>query len=620
VRVKTPGRDQIQNLKSAAARVLDFDVSDIGATVVPRSEILNYKLFPAHRLQGTAKKLAYKVNSLIDLYYFSTTVLKKSRFQRGETSLHYQMCLTVMKDGLKEIIEIPRDHYKSTVYSECFPIWRALPFGKPEEDLFTSLGFSDLFIEWMHRTHNQDIRILIVSETIKNAIKLGVRISNQYVNNADFRELWPEIQPGTKETWTNESLHQKRTILGQGHGEGTFDFIGVGAALQSRHYDLSIQDDLVGKDALNSDPVMQSTIEYHQLLVGAMDSDPKNPGRDFDEILVGNRWSHKDLNSWVGENEPYFNRTTHSALGGCCKLHPLGKAIFPEAFGVEKLLRFKKRLGSYFFSCQFLNFPIDPSKAKYKMGDFRYFHYEQVSGAIANPKGLGIGQTPHQKRVVVRHHVVEGDVVKDVFPRNLDRFLIVDPNHSGEHKDKLGEGGRCRHAAIVSGVHRDPRRVYLLEMWAEACGPDKFVKQIFDLAIKWKLDKIYIEAVGAQKYLLYHMRYYINANRRLRPELAQIQILELKTSNAANAKVERIDSTIPLVERHEVWLPAAGYGVETFREEAEAWGQKKGLIDLLDVFGYGLQVWNFDLVDEDAVAEFLAQRLNKFRRGMEAVA
>ena len=621
MRATGTSRQVIQGMRNAASVAVGFDLSELGASVVPRTEILNYKLFPAHLLTGEAKKTAYKVNSLIDLYYFAVTVLKKTRFQRGDTSLHYQMCLSVMKDGLKEVIEIPRDHYKSTVYSECFPLWRALPFGKQEEDLFNSLGFSDLFIEWMHRTHNQDIRVLLVSETIKNAIKLGVRISNQYLNNADFRELWPEIQPGPKETWTNDSLHQRRTIYGQGQGEGTFDFIGVGAALQSRHYDLSIQDDLVGKEALNSDPSMQSTIEYHQLLVGAMDSDPTNPGRDFDEIIVGNRWSHKDLNSWVRDNEPYFNFTTHSALGGCCKLHPLGKAIFPEAFGVEKLLRFKKRLGSYFFSCQFLNYPIDPSKAKFKMSDFRYFHYDQVGGAIARPKGLGIGETPNQKRTVIRHHVNAGDVAKDVFPRHLDRFLIVDPNHSGEHKSgELGSGGRCRHAAIVSGVLRDPRRVYLLEMWAEACGIDKFVGKIFQLAVKWKLDKIHIEAVGAQKYLLYHMRYFIQKNRRLQPELANIQIVELKTSNTANAKTERIDSAIPLVERNEVWLPAAGYGVEPFREEAEAWGQKKGLIDLLDVFGYGLQVWNFDLVDLDEVQDFLQVRLNRFKRGMEAVA
>jgi hypothetical protein len=606
-------------LKDMLSAMAQMEQSSTGATVVPRKEILNYVILPASTLSGEQKRWAYRHNSLVDLYYFSTVMLKKTRFQKGKFGLHYQMCLTVMKDGLKEVIEIPRDHYKSTVYSECFPMWRALPFGAAEQDLFSKMGYSDLFIEWMKRCHNQNIRILLISETIKNAIKLGVRVSNQYINNGDFRETFPELIPGTSETWTNDSLHQKRVGSGRGHGEGTYDFIGVGAALQSRHYDLIIQDDLVGREALNSDITMNGTIEYHQLLVGATDSDPSNPGRDFDEIVVGNRWSHKDLNSYIRENEPYFGFTTHSALGGCCSLHRIGIPIFPESFGLEKLLRWKKRLGSYFFSCQFLNFPIDPSKAKFRLKDFRSFHYEQVSGAISSPKGIGTGNE-NQKRTVIRHHVVDGDVEKDVFPRYLDRFLIIDPNHAGHHSHgKVGTEGRCRHAAIVSGVLRDPRRVYFLDMWAEDCSIDKFIEQIFKMAVRWQIKKIYVEAVGAQKYLIYHLNYYLQVNRGLRPELQGINIADkdemLKTPNNANAKAERIDSLIPLVERNEIWLPAAGNGSELFREEAEAWGQKKGLIDLLDVAGYGLQVWKFDTVDQDQINSFLEERLNRWKRG-----
>lgn len=617
----SPSNTTVKDLKDVVSLMTQMELSELGATVVPRSVIFNYKLIPTHLLTGESKKEAYKVNSLIDLYYFATVVLKKNQIQRGanyKKSLHYNMCLSVMKDGLKEVIEIPRDHFKSTIYSECFPIWRALPFGGREEDLFSTIGYSNLYIEWMRRTHSQNIRILLISETIKNAIKLGTRIGNHYQNNADFRELFPELLPTTSETWSADSLHQRRNNNTKGDGEGTFDFVGVGAALQSRHYDLMIQDDLVGKEALNSDAVMQSTIEYHQLLVGASDSDPRNPGKDFDEIIVGNRWSNKDLNSYVRENEKYFNFTTHSALGGCCDLHPIGSPIFPEKFTVEKLLRWKRRLGTYYFSCQFLNYPIDPSKAKFRLSDFRYFHYEQVEGALANPKSIESG-TPHQKRTVIRHHVAEGDVIKDVFPRHLDRYLIIDPNHGGDHSGaKVGVEGRCRHAAIVSGVLREPRRVYLLETWAEACGTDRFVVKIFDLAVKYKINKIHIEAVGAQKYLIYHLNYYRDQNRRKRPEIANIQVVgDLKTPQTANAKFERIDNTIPMVERHEVWLNQASCA--NFLEEAESYGQKKGLVDLLDVFGYGPQVWNFDTVSEEEVNSFLADRLARYTRGVETI-
>ena len=604
-----------------------LEVGETGDTYVPRSTVLGYNLVPPEACTDRdTKKVAYKMNALMDLYYFATVVLGKNRFSKNpdkRQNLHYQMCLTVMKDGLKEGIEIPRDHFKSTVYSESFPIWRALPFGSREEDLFSNVGYSDLYIEWMRRTHSQDIRILLVSETIKNAIKLGTRIANHYQNTEFFRYLFPEIIPTEKETWTNESLHQRRTPAGRGQGEGTFDFIGVGAALQSRHYNVVVQDDLVGREARKSSIVMADTIDYHQILVGATDSDPNNPGRDFDEIVVGNRWSHDDLNSHIRAEEPYFSWTTHSALGGCCSLHPFGEPIFPEAFTREKLLRWKRRLGSYHFSCQFLNYPIDPSKSRINLADLRYFNFEKVTGALTIPKEseranrLFEVSQPQQYRTVIRHHVADGDVEKDVFPRNIDRYMTVDPNHGGSHLgQEAGKDGRCRHAIAVTGVSRDPRRVYLLDQWAKACPIKEFVQKIFFMALKWKLRVIYIEAVASQKYLLYHLNEFVADHKDTRPELVGIRFEALKSSNAAGAKAERIENFIPTIEAKELWLDVNNCA--EFKEEAENFGQRKGLIDLLDVLSYGPQIWKFDTVSEVLVSDFLTKQKAQYLRRVQS--
>lgn len=617
-------RDVLASRESTDA----LEIGSIGETFVPRSTILGYNLIPTDLFKDSAeKKLAYRANCFMDLYYFSTVVLGKNRFSKNPDktkNLHFQMCLTVMKDGLKEGIEIPRDHFKSTVYSECFPIWRALPFGSREEDFFSNVGYGDLYIEWMKRTHSQDIRILLVSETIKNAIKLGLRISNQYENNALFRYLFNEIIPTEKETWTNESLHQRRTAAGRGQGEGTFDFIGVGAALQSRHYNVVVQDDLVGREARKSSIVMADTIDYHQILVGATDSDPDNPGRDFDEIVVGNRWSHDDLNSHIRKEEPYFSWTTHSALGGCCSLHTFGEPIFPEAFTREKLLRWKRRLGSYHFSCQFLNFPIDPSKSRINMADLRYFNYEKIAGAIAQPKELSFRQNRlfevapvQQYRIAIRHHVADGDVEKDVFPRNLQRAMVVDPNHGGSHLGQtVGKNGRCRHAIAVLGASDEPRRIYLLDQWAKAVSIKEFVRMIFFLAIKWKFRKIHVEAVAAQKYLIYHLNEYVNEHKGTRPELAGIEFVPLKTPQVADAKMERIENFIPTIEAKEFWIDANNCA--EFKEEAESFGQRKGLIDLLDVISYAPQVLKFTTVSKERVDSFMTKQRAQFKARMAA--
>ena len=601
-----------------------LEVGATGDTFVPRSTVLGYNLIPTELCKDAAeKKQVFRANALMDLFYFSKVVLGKDRFSEN---LHRYMCSIMMRDGLKELIEIPRDHFKSTVFSECYPIWRALPFGTREEDFFTNVGYTDLYIEWMHRAHSQDIRMLLVSETITNAIKLGTRIGNHYTNNTFFRRLFPEILPTEKETWKNESLHQRRTPAGRGQGEGTFDFIGVGAALQSRHYDGPIiQDDLVGRGARKSHVVMNDTIDYHKILVGASDRGKGNPGRDFDEVVVGNRWSHDDLNSNIREEEPYFGTHTHSALGGCCDAHPFGKPIFPEEWNLDLLLKWKRRLGSYHFSCQFLNYPIDPTKAKFNMADFRYFNFEKVTGALAIPKESPIvnrlfeTSQPQQYRIAIRHHVAAGDVEKDVFPRNLDRYMTVDPNHGGSHLGaEAGKDGRCRHAIAVTGVTRDPRRVYLLDQWAKACPIDDFVKQIFFLAVKWKLRVVYVEAVAAQKYLLYHLNYFVEEHKHTHPELIGIQFLPLKTPQNVNAKAERIENFIPLVERHELWLDVNNCA--EFKEEVEQYGQRKGLIDLLDVISYGPQIWKFDKVSQERVDDFLAKQIAQYRQRVASAA
>ena len=626
----TAGQEQALRDAHRAALQLQMDKGLLGESVVPRSTILDYNLIPLEGADASLKPIIYRANALMDMYFFGSVVLGKNRLSKNPDkarNLHYQMCLIVMKDGLKEGIEIPRDHYKTTIYSEIFPIWRALPFGAREEDFFSNIGFSDLYVEWMRRTHSQDVRILIVSETIKNAVKLGTRISNHYENNRLFRELFHDILPTEKNTWTADSMHQRRTPSGQGHGEGTFDFIGVGAALQSRHYNLCVQDDLVGREARKSAIVMADTIDYHQVLVGATDNDPDNPARDFDEIVVGNRWSVDDLNSHIRREEPYFSWTTHSALGGCCSLHPFGEPIFPEAFTKEKLLRWKHRLGSYHFSCQFLNFPIDPAKKKFVLSDFRYFSFEKVDpGALSIPKELPWERTAErsqgsQVRWCIRHHVAEGDVEKDVFPRYLNRFIITDPRHSDDREaSELGTGTRCRHAICVIGVYSEGninRRIYLLDQWAETCSTARYIGKLLHFALKWKLTTIHCEAVAAQRFLLFHFNYYVREKVKTHPELAGIHMEELKTPRTADAKFERIDNIIPMVERHEVWLDANN--CSDFRSEAENYGQAKTTVDLLDCFGYLPQVCPNQITSSEDVEDFLRKQKASFSRRLRAV-
>jgi hypothetical protein len=571
---------------------------------LPRSVTNCWQVIPlSGKEDANTVRDIHRLNSQGSLYYHLKLILGKKRLQNNpihSQNLHYLMCQTVEKDGLKEVIEIPRAHFKSTIYSEGLPNWRALPFTIKDESLMRAIGYGDRWIQWMKYCHNQDIRILIISEVIKNAIKLGTKLKSHHESNDIFKYLYPEIIPQTGGTWNNESLHQNRTAAGKIHGEGTFDFTGVGGALQSRHYNMLIEDDMFGRESKDSETMRDKVIDYHQLLVGVLDSEENEPDREQDEIIVGNRWAFNDLNSWVRLNEPEFRFTTHSAIGGCCPLHPIGQTIFPEAFSARKLAIWKKRLGNINFSCQFLNVPIDPNEVKFKLSNIRRFEFTKDKSFQYQ---MADGELRY--KALIHHHVTKGDVIPDIAPRNLKRYMIVDPNHSGNT-------GRCRHAITITGVQDDPRRIYLLAVWAKATSVEEFIDEIFRLAQVWLLDEVYLETIAAQKYLKYLLE---EKQKSSGSELVRnLRFRELNTPKTKNAKQLRIDSLGPIFERGDFW--ANSFGQEEFFEELETY--PNGILrDVLDTLGYGPQVWKFDDSNTDDLERDIRRRLAIYTRNIQ---
>jgi hypothetical protein len=142
----------------------------------------------------------------------------------------------------------------------------------------------------------------------------------------------------------------------------------------------------------------------------------------------------------------------------------------------------------------------------------------------------------------------------------------------------------------------------------------EFVDTIFKLALAFKITTIHLETVAAQKYLKFHLEYFITVNRD-KSEWAGIEyirIADLKSSNTENAKIERIDSFVPITERKEFWVNADDCAI--VREEMETYGNRGALIDLLDTLGYGTQVWNFEDQDEAELEALLHTQQQRFIR------
>lgn len=506
-------------------------------------------------------KLAVRLNALGSLYFFVKFVLQRNKLSEH---LHKPILQSLESNRPRYLLEMPRDHYKTVCVTEGRTIWRVLPFTDVDEAAMRELGYGDDWIAWMREAHDPTRRILTVSEIIGNAIKIGKRIDWHYQENSLFRHVFPEIIPDAKCTWNDETKQQKCAARGA-QGEGTFDYLGIGGALQSRHYSDITEDDVIGKDAAESETVMNKAIEYHRLLIGAFESYQRAAW-----TVVNNRWAPNDLSGWIRKNQSEFVIESHGALGGCdpahCNMHhPPGQSIFPEEFSVETLAEIRRVQGPYIFSHQYLNLPVNPEECVFDKDWLRF--YEPTPAPVMTAEG--------KQRHWLKHEVVKGTTIKDVNPQTLVRTMVVDPNHAGSD-------GRARHAIVVTGFEPETDRIYLLDVWAKSMSYDHLMANIYRMAELWGLPEFWLETIAAQKYLKYHIEY------RNKIEKRRLTVKELRSDRGANAKRVRIESLEPLFRAGRFWVR---------RDQSEFLDEYYNYpgsptVDVLDCLGYATQTWN----------------------------
>lgn len=535
--------------------------------------MLKWKHLPWGENQSPKSRIvALRLNSLADPYFFGKVILGQYRMVQH---LHGAWLDRLSDPNLHLVLESPRDHLKTTCGTMTLPMWWALPFEDREEDWMRELGYGDEWIRYMKRIHSRNLRITIANETEPNAIKIGFRFDHQYEKNQLFREVFSDLLPETGAVWNQLIKTHKRTK--QSSGEGTFNFIGVGTALQSNHMDRAVQDDLFGEGALYSQSERDRTIEWHQKLAGTFDTDFESETGMNLELVIGNRWALNDLNGWIRQNNPLFQFETHSAEGGCCQKHPPGQPIFPEEFTLERLQQLRVRFGSRFYSSHYLNNPISEEQCDFRKDWLRRYR------VYRKDVGMKSDGTPLQQTWIEVIPRGKDDVAKDFPVAELERVLILDPNHGGEK-------GRARHAAIVVGWRKKQGRkeIYLLESWAKAISHESMKGHVADMASRWHVQKFFVEVIAGQDGWLAFFE------QTMREKIGGCLVQGLPKERGAGAKERRILSMSPLYERGQVFVRLTGS--EDFVQEFEYYPNGT-TVDLLDCMGYLFNIVETQTVD-----------------------
>lgn len=426
---------------------------------------------------------------------------------------------------------------------------------------------------------NPNIRILLGNETSTNASHFLRRIQAVFDRNELFRWLFPELVQTASErsVWNQTEMLVPRS---EDYPESTIEVIGVGGAVVSRHYDLIKLDDLVGKEASESEEVMKKTIDWYDYCESLLDHPTKSELQNY-----GTRWAFHDVHSHAEKHEINPDRFYSAALirvradettdpsvlvlpQQAYETTEGWRAFWPERFPVEVLLAIKKKIGSFKFSCQYQNDPRDPDKTTFRQEWLRFYSFD--------------------RNLCVPRRDCPNDKPADW--RGMFRTLIVDPAIS---EDDLA----CNTAITITGVDADDRK-FLLETWHGRVDPGETIQQIITLWYKWDQPEVVgIESVAYQKALKYFLE-----QECLRRGI-YMHVVEIKRGDKKSKKA-RIRGLMPYFERGEIYCREDQH---QFLEEYEQFPTGK-LMDVLDTIADGPAFWmppeDEGFTDEDGEALF----------------
>jgi hypothetical protein len=531
---------------------------------------------------------AVRLNSLGSLYFSAKHLLNYSRL----TTLHKQLCASLESEHLFLVMEVPMSHFKTRL-GIALSIWWALPFTDEDEKFMRDLGYGDSWIRYMRAMHNQNTRTLVTHEIAEQAAAIGRDVDATYENNDLFRKVFAEIIPDRSCTWTNHHKFQKR-LPGADATTGTFEYRGVGQALQGIHVNSVVQDDNFGKEAQTSllkgdGRVVDDLIRWHQQVGTRFDPIVKKARR---QLVIGNAWAHHDLNAYIKANQPEFKFETHSAQGGCCKVHPEGKPILPSEWTMELLQRERERLGKYDYSHFYLNIRTLPEEQLFDVDCLNYFKFKKSRPELRDDDLRNI--------LLLEHEVKNGEVINDFQPGGLIKRIIVDPNHAKKVK-------RTEHVIWGLGYDPETKRIYLLSLYAEDSKYSDLVEEIYRTAKRWQVDSVWM---GELSYEL--LAFYLGQREReeveyqRRRKVKNISTLTINTfpdDHSQTGMKNRIEALEPLIRGEQIWA-------HRYQEKfiSQLGDYPTGALDTLDVLG------NFPetISVEYGVDEFMEEQRSAF--------
>jgi len=377
-----------------------------------------------------------------DLFYFAKEILGYDLLDEG---VHGDLC-RALSDPLNRRIAVmfPRGWFKSTICSIAYPIWRSV--------------------------RDSNVRVLVVQNTMDNAILKLKSIGAHFEENDRFRSLYPQLIPGPGSTWTEKAKCLPRT---KAHAEPTFSAAGVRTRVVSRHYDLIIEDDTAAPELddlgeeggmlLPTADQIKQAIGWHGLAMGLLND------LQLDQIIiVGTRWFEYDLLSYIRDKQKNYVWYQRAALERDGVPDEAGEVVWPARFPMSVLDELKASMGPYFFSALYMNNPVSNRDQNFKVEWIKYYEDRRFDE-------LQAGGRRFQTYTTV-------DLANDpAMTKGLPDWNVV----------------------MTCSKDMESGEIYVRDYTRERCSPAKAVEHILDHMERYNPIRTGIESIGYQRTIMY---------------------------------------------------------------------------------------------------------------------
>jgi predicted phage terminase large subunit-like protein len=443
--------------------------------VNPRREALQTLTHPEFRAEDLAATQLPLLREELrnDLFLFARAVFG---FRDLKPELHGRMAQIVANWGVS-------------------PEWRRLMFQVPREFFKTSL-LTRANSLWQ-LTREPHLPVAVFNEREQNPKKWGRSMKEVVSGNKLYHLLFPEmcppgIGPNAASTmprdwrWRDDMFDLPGREPGE--PEASWTGMGTGSGSTGGHWPKIVVDDMIGREAANSDAMMRDAYDFADKLPYL-----QRPAERGLVMVACTTWTYSDVYTYLIRKYGYVVYKRRALEDG--------ESIFPEKLTTAELLHMQER-DPFGFNAQMMLNPMPGRDQSLPPDILRWGSVRDDDFVI---------ETQFYDKSACEAHLSNAPQVIPL--SQMHKAILLDPAPT----DDRTKDPHSRHGVVVAGMDAWGRR-YVLETQATRDEPYELINLLFRLAAKWGLSTVAVEEVVFA--LIY--RHWLQRESRLRDHHLQV--------------------------------------------------------------------------------------------------